>query len=331
MEARRTIGTSGPNKSCGSSVDAAIGELAGRQRGRVAYRQLRALGMSRSSITLRVERGRLIPVTRGVYAVGHTHASREAGWVEALLRIGDDAVLSHAAAGAHLGFRPSAASLVDVTCPRRVAAPDGIRLHTHSLPADEVIDHEGIATTTVSRTLLDLAPLLTPAQLEHAANVAEDQRRDFTPSLPALLDRYPRRRGSARLRFLVEQLRAGPVTLRSPHEVALLDFVYARDLPKPLFNYWVACGDERYELDAAWPEVSLAVEVDTPKHHGDWRAQERDRDRDRALRVAGWTVIRVTPRMLARTPAALAADLKALIYTASTSRRRSSVGRALHS
>ncbi len=233
--------------------------------------------------------------------------------MEALLRIGDDAVLSHAAAGAHLGFRPSAAAVIDVTCPRRVAAPDGIRLHTHSLPSDEVTDHEGIATTTVSRTLLDLATRLSPAQLEHAANVADGLGLDSTPSLQALLDRYPRRPGTPRLRFVLSQLQAGPVRLRSSAEVALLDFVYAWDVPKPLFNYSLTLGTERFELDAAWPDARLAVEMDTPTHHEDWRAQERDRDRDRTLRVAGWTVIRVTPRMLERTPAALAADLKALI------------------
>ena len=45
-------------------------ELAGRQHGVMARRQLLALGFNAREIEHRVGRGRLHPVMRGVYAVG---------------------------------------------------------------------------------------------------------------------------------------------------------------------------------------------------------------------------------------------------------------------
>jgi hypothetical protein len=51
--------------------DAAIAELAARQHGVVARPQLVALGLSLDAIDHRVERQRLHPLHRGVYAVGH--------------------------------------------------------------------------------------------------------------------------------------------------------------------------------------------------------------------------------------------------------------------
>jgi hypothetical protein len=51
------------------SIDAAISDLAARQHGVVARRQLRGLGLGDSSISHRAARGRLHAVHRGVFSV----------------------------------------------------------------------------------------------------------------------------------------------------------------------------------------------------------------------------------------------------------------------
>lgn len=68
---------------CGS--DAAIAALAARQYGVVARRQLVALGIGRRAIAFRIERRRLHPLHRGVYAVGHALLSVEGRWMAAVL------------------------------------------------------------------------------------------------------------------------------------------------------------------------------------------------------------------------------------------------------
>src|SRR5690349_17887327 len=89
-----------------ATVDQILAFLAGRQEGMVARRQLLAAGVSRREIAWRIKVGRLHPVHRGVYAVGHTVVSRSGWWVAAVLAAGPGAVLSHRSAGAAWGVRP---------------------------------------------------------------------------------------------------------------------------------------------------------------------------------------------------------------------------------
>src|SRR3954466_3700778 len=97
--------------------DRRVAALAARQYGVVSRRQLRDLGLSDRSITQRVAAGRLQPVHRGVFAVGHTVLVAHGHWIAAVLACGKTTVLSHAAAGALWGLRRSAATIVDVTVP----------------------------------------------------------------------------------------------------------------------------------------------------------------------------------------------------------------------
>src|SRR5215203_5191564 len=83
-----------------ASKDARIAELAARQHGTVARRQLIALGLSSKEIERRIAYGRLHPVHRGVYAVGHKALSGLGRWMAPVLAAGDGAVLSHRSARA---------------------------------------------------------------------------------------------------------------------------------------------------------------------------------------------------------------------------------------
>jgi hypothetical protein len=60
-----------------SDTDAGIRDLAGRQHGVVAARQLLAAGVPRHAIDFRVERGRLTRLYKGVYRTGAVGAARE--------------------------------------------------------------------------------------------------------------------------------------------------------------------------------------------------------------------------------------------------------------
>jgi len=77
-------------------VDLAISAVAERQHGVIGYEQLRTLGLSRESIQRRVRAGRLHPIHRGVYAVGHN-----------VLAGGEKAHLSHRSAAALWGLLPN--------------------------------------------------------------------------------------------------------------------------------------------------------------------------------------------------------------------------------
>src|SRR5215212_4080293 len=94
------------------AIDMETAALADRQWGVVTRAQLRALGLSAGSVDRRVRARRLLPLHRGVYALGHRRLRREAHRLAAVLACGEEAVLSHAAAAAHWGLRPSAATAI---------------------------------------------------------------------------------------------------------------------------------------------------------------------------------------------------------------------------
>jgi len=62
-----------------------IADLATRQHGVIAARQLVELGVGRSTIRSWVRSGHLHPLHRGVFAVGHRRLSDEALWLAAVL------------------------------------------------------------------------------------------------------------------------------------------------------------------------------------------------------------------------------------------------------
>src|SRR5436305_10204398 len=80
--------------------DRLLAEVAARQHGLVARRQLIEAGWSKGSIEKRVRRGRLHRMHAGVYAVGHRQNFQRMWWMAAVLASGPEAVLSHRSAAA---------------------------------------------------------------------------------------------------------------------------------------------------------------------------------------------------------------------------------------
>lgn len=283
-------------------LDARLAALAERQHGVVSRAQLSALGLSDSGVDRRVAAGRLHPLHRGVVAVGHRRLSRQGRWTAAVLACGPGAALSHRAAAAHLGLR--ATSLVELTVPVWRRPRPGIRLHTSALAPDEVEGRDGIPTTTVARTIFDLAGVLRPHEVRALLEEAEYRQLSSPVGLPVLLDRHPRRPGAAVLRRLVDVQRA---RTRTVGEAEFLDFLEAHGLPRPLANVSRSLRGEQIEADVVFPGARLIVEIDGGSHRTA-RRFHGDRLRDRAHLVEGWRTVRVT-----QLDDALASDLRALL------------------
>jgi very-short-patch-repair endonuclease len=231
----------------------------------------------------------------------------------AVLAAGCGAALSHRSAGALWRLRPSARPLIEVTAERRVRSCRGIQPHRGRLPHDEVTVVGGIPVTTVSRTLLDLAGVLPRHQVERAINEAEVRRLGDPLPLAALLARYPRRRGVAVARAILDDGGIGSTIMRSELEERFHAFLSDHGLPRPEANATIRIGDRSIECDFAWRAWSLIAELDGHAFHATTAAYERDRARDRALSVAGWRVVRITWRQLHDDAVALAADLRSLL------------------
>jgi very-short-patch-repair endonuclease len=161
--------------------------------------------------------------------------------------------------------------------------------------------------------LLDLAGVLTTQRLERALNEAEVLRLTDRLSVPDLLERYPRRRGSAVLRALFRDRSAVRGITRRELEERFRAVLADTDLPRPRLNAHVSVRGRFFEVDCLWAAQRLIVELDGRESHATELAFEKDRERDRLLLVEGWRVTRVTWRQLRDDAPAVIADLRSLL------------------
>jgi very-short-patch-repair endonuclease len=293
-------------------ADRVVATLAARQWGVVARRQLLDLGLTHAMVGERVRSGRLLPLHRGVYAVGHARLRREGHWLAAVLAVGTGAVLSHRdAAGLH-DLRPANHAHVDVTTLRQPRSIRGISIHrTTVLDAQDITTIHGISTTTVARTLVDLAGHVPQDHLAKAVREAERRHAFDLREVEAALARTRGRRGRGHraMREAIAECAAFEHSpTRSPLEDAFLRLVRGSRLPLPSTNALV----EGFEVDAVWRAQRVAVELDGWTDHQTRRAFEADRERDAVLMAAGWRVIRVTHRQLGERPDHVLSTLRRL-------------------
>lgn len=293
------------------SPDLGLANLADEQHGVVSYGQLAMLGLGRGAIEHRAHTGRLHRLHRGVYAVGRRTVPREGRWLAAVFACGPDALLSHRSAAALWGLLHDSRRTIDVTVAggsrpgsRGLAVHNVRRLHH-----DDRARRDHIPVTSVSRTLLDVASVLPPRRLARAVEEAERLWLFDLRTLTELCERSNGKRGVRPLREAIDRYRPGAPVIRSDLERLFVEVCDRAGLPSPAMNLFVAgC-----EVDAAWLDRGLVVEVDGFEYHRTRGAFETDRRRDAALQREGLRVLRVTDRRLKDDPAGIAEDIRALL------------------
>ncbi|MCW2985781.1 MAG: hypothetical protein JWR63_3351 [Conexibacter sp.] len=293
------------------AIELEIQALAARQHGLAARRQLLALGLGQDAIDHRLASGRLVKIQRGVYALGHAQLRREGSMLAVVLASGVAAVASHRSAAALWGLRSWSGAFVEVTAPGRGGTMKrrGRLVHRSlDLPGSEIAIERGVPTTTVARTLIDLAAVVPAHHLRRAVERAE--LFDLV-AVRRVLDAHPGRPGRRALTALLADFHDhGDAHTRSDLEALLLQLCLDHDLPRPEVNRY----DGVRESDFRWPNHRLIVEVDSWTFHGRTRrAFDGDRARDRALLREGWRVARFTDRQILADPAGIAAEIRLLI------------------
>ncbi len=280
-------------------------ELAGRQHGVVARRQLLALGFSKSAIEHRVERGRLYVVAHGVYAVGWPGMARKRLWMAAVLACQNDAALSHRSAAKLWGIGTERPGVIDVTVRRRCELRrPGLRVRGRpSLPTEDIVVRDGIPVTAPVRTLVDLSTELRPPGIERSVNEADKLDLIDPEALRSALDSYAGEPGVKILRKILDKR-----TFRlsdSDLEVLFRPIAAAAGLPLPLTKQ-VLNG---FEVDFFFPDLGLVVETDGLRYHRTPSTQTQDARRDRAHTLAGMTPLRFTHYEIKHEPSRVQTEL----------------------
>jgi len=249
-----------------------IARIAAANHGVVTRAQLLALGISRHEIHHRLQIGSLIAVFPGVYRVGHTAPSTFAHYLAAVRACGDDAALYGPAAAHLLALIKGNAPTPHVMTPteRRIR---GIRTK-RVRKIEDVVTVTRIPTTSVARTLVDLAAVLQVEALARACHEAGVRYRTAPAHVYEVLGRRPNGPGAKNLHRV---LRGDEQVTLSELERAFLELLRAHGLPLPVTNK-VASGRR---VDCRWPEHHLTVELCGYIFHSSRHAWSADHRRAR--------------------------------------------------
>lgn len=296
-------------------LDHDIAELATRQHGVVALWQLVPLGLSAAAVRARVRRGRLHPIYRGVYAVGHRRLTAHGRWMAAVLACGPGAALSHRSAAALRGVRRSSQTRVDVISPTRAGRKrKGVNVHrATNLRPQDVEPVDGIPATTLARTFLDLAEVISERALQKALEQADRLDLLDARSLQEQAARNPARHGARRLTRALDLYDPRLTRTRNDLERDFVTACRGAVLPEPEINAALELAPgEWIQPDFLWREQRIIVETDGWDTHGTRAAFERDRRRDQRTLVLGYRTIRSTWRQLAHAPHEVIQTVRAL-------------------
>ncbi len=306
-----------------SGREQALAQWAGAQWSLVTYAQCRDLGISRNYIRRRLQVGLWQPLYRNIFKTSSAPVSLEQREMGALLAAGKDSVLSHHNAARHLRLDVRGTSQINVSVPfeRRLAPLSGVRFwRTRQLELRDWKSVGSLRVTNLARTILDLASVLNERWLGVAVDAALRQNRSHLNWIHRVFTEQGKgRRGAGTLKKILLQHEPGAAIPDNPLES--IGQQLAAQMPiKPVLRY-IVCDDRGFvgEVDLAWPEAKLCVELDGFKTHSSRTAFQRDRERDRQLVRMGWQSLRYTWDDVNKRPAAVAQELIDILASRLTS------------
>lgn len=233
----------------------------------------------------------------------------------AVLACGPGAVLSHRSAVEIRGLVEDRGGPIDVTASnRRGRAPRKIVPHRDDClrAVDrDVVDR--VPCVTLERALLDFAAVAPIWELRTAIGEAEVLRAFDHAAARALIRRSRGRRGVARFRLVLDEIRPQTKRTRSEMERLFLRMCNRFDLPEPEVNVRLHVGDRQLKPDFLWRQAGLIMEADSRRFHATDSAFRKDNWREQKLELAGWRVSHCTWEQVERNPRDLAGIIRGLL------------------
>jgi hypothetical protein len=277
----------------------AIESLAQRNLGIFTSADTAAWGLSKPLLSYHTRPGgRWVRVFPGVFAIAGLPADGRQHLLAALSWGGPDAVLSHRTAAAVHGLDGIRAPEPELWT-LRVHAPPGLIAHRGLVPPSDVVRSGPLRLTTVSRTILDLASVLTEDDLELVVESALRKNIHFVPH-PS-----PGVRGGARLRRVLARRPPDAPPTESELETRYVQLIRGANVPVPVRQHRVFNEHDRCigRLDLCWPDAGLWVELDGRATHDLPEALLNDRRRQNELASRlQWIPLRFTWDDVTRRP-----------------------------
>lgn len=295
---------------------AAIAERASQRLGLLTSQDLASLGVTRRQVERLVESGWLRRLGAGLFALAAAPNSSHQRLLAATLRAGSGAVASHLAAAWLWGFDGITPTGIELSVPvERRPRVEAAQVHRvrDLLPVD-VTMRGPQPVTTPARTLLDIAALVPPPQLEEALDGARRRGQLHLPFLQWRLQEL-RTRGRPGVRAL-EQLLALERTSEKAEswlESAFLRIIRDSWLPPPRVQVVQQSGPRLMRLDAFYDDERLVAEVGGHAYHSARRQRQADAERRARLVAMGLRVVDFTHEDVRGRASYVAATLGALL------------------
>jgi hypothetical protein len=291
-------------------------ELAARQGWLITRDQVLSCGMTDGMIRHRLRTGELTHIGRGRYRVSHTAAGFD-GLLRAAVVVLPGAVVSHHAAAQLLDIPFMRRGVVSVTVDASTTHdfPDVVVHRNRDLAEHHIDDVDELPCTTVARTMVDLAGVCHPRQLQRMLDELLVQRKVTVGEVVAVLNEVARRGkpGVAALRELLNRRGDGAFATATAIEKLGLTVIRRFGLPEPELQYPIPWDADR-RFDIAYPLPRVAVEWDGRRWHSREEDFERDRARDRLATVHDWRLLRFTWADLRSRPFLVAAQIGAALH-----------------
>ena len=298
-------------------VDARIAAVARRQGCVFSRRQYLEIGGTDDQLASRLASGLWTLRHPGVYGVAAVPDSYPTRLWAAVLAVGGSAVVSRQAAAALHGIAGYPPLPLVVSVPHG-AHPRVRGVTIHQARDFSSTDHtihqpSALAVTSVVRTVVDLAAVVTGPKLRHTVAEVLSMRMATLAELGAGLAAVarPGKPGVRKLAAALDEVGPGKALPRSRLERLLYAALASGHLPRPVLQHpFPGRMDVEGCVDGAYPDVRLILEADGRRWHTRVRDLRRDHERDAQAARAGWQTLRFLHEHLAGDPAGVCATVR---------------------
>jgi len=277
--------------------------LARANHGLVDRAAVVALGATDDVINHQVEMHRWETIHGGVYYLNVTARTWQTDMLAAVLAGGPGAHASHRSASRLWNLDGVNTRMLEITVPySNLPIPQGVMVHRtrRVLPTAR---QATIRSTTVERTLLDLAAILSDRILEKAYMSALRLGHTATDDILSMMRQQAGRgvSGTRRLRRVIATATEGLTA--SGGEVEMAQLIRQCPIPSPVSQLRVTLPNAgKAYPDFAWPLRMKIVEVDGFDAHSTPEQLRDDLARQNALMDLGWEMRRFTGVRVRREP-----------------------------
>jgi Transcriptional regulator, AbiEi antitoxin len=277
-----------------------VARVARRQKGLVTHQQALACGMTAETVRHRVETGAWSEIRRGVYIVGGAPPTWEQTLLAVTLPFEDCWIdLGTAARLWDMRHAPEVDAIEVLRPYGRYRRLDGVIAHRSRIivPSD-VTHHRGIPVTSRARTIVDCSARLDVAQtgklIDDAMRVDKRTLEEVRACFVRLSSGGRRRRRSIRsaLMFRIPGYDPGESDL----ELVALRTIIAAGLPIPVQQHRIVLNGKRCRIDLAYPDLKIAIELQSWSWHGGRESFDDDKARMSDLTAIGWRTLEITSR-----------------------------------